>query len=505
MYENETFATLVEAGQPSGEVMAVNRFAIEVKGLEGVPINSLILFSDGQRGIVREIHEDHVTVLNMDKETIQIGTLAVLQDEILRVNVGEGLIGRVVSVLGDPLDGKGPISLTDKRDVFAKAPGIAERALLDERLPFGVAFIDMLFPIVLGQRIALLGDSKSGKSAVLTQMVLSQINAGRVVVICMIGKRKVEIDRLLATLEDTGAIKHTIVMVADMFSSLVQSYIAPYAACAMAEFFWYGGRDTIVIYDDLSSHAKVYRELSLIMRVNPGRDSYPGDMFYAHSSLLERAGKLASNNKTMATMPVVLTPSDDITAYLPTSIMSITDGQIIFDLISFRQGIRPAINAGLSVTRVGGVGQDKAQKALTQGIFKKLADYHQAEEFSHFGSELSPDSQADLELGKRIYEAFKQTPGEIYTITEQQLVLQTIMQTAGRSKINVGLLKQHAHELSLQVKTPEDITRFVEQLLTVSSVNQAPATAGGTSVAPAPAAAPAAPAPATKPSKEAKK
>ena len=236
--------------------------------------------------------------------------------------------------------------------------------------------------------------------------------------------------------------------------------------------------------------AKVYRELSLIMRVNPGRDSYPGDMFYAHSSLLERAGTLASNNKTMATMPVVLTPSDDITAYLPTSIMSITDGQLIFDLISFRQGIRPAINAGLSVTRVGGVGQNSAQKSLTQGIFKKLADYHQAEEFSHFGSELSPDSQADLELGKRIYEAFKQTPTEIYSVVEQQLVLTTIMKTAGRTKVNVGLLKQHAHDLAAQVQTPEDITKFVDQLLTVSSVNQAPVTTG----APAPATPAAAPA-----------
>jgi F-type H+/Na+-transporting ATPase subunit alpha len=490
MYENEAFSSLVAAGNPSGEVVALNRFVLEVKGLEGVPINALILFSDGQRGIVREIHPDRVTVLNLDKETMEIGTLAVLQHDVLSVPVGEGLIGRVVSVLGDPLDGKGPISLTEQRPVFASAPGISERALLDTRLEFGVAFVDMLFPIVLGQRIALLGDSKSGKSSVLTQMVISQKDTGRVVVICMMGKRKVEVDRLIATLEDTGAIKHTIVVVANMFSSLVQSYIAPYAACAMAEHFWYGNRDMIVVYDDLSSHAKVYREMSLIMRVNPGRDSYPGDMFYAHSSLLERAGRLASNGKTMATMPVVLTPSDDITAYLPTSIMSITDGQIIFDLESFRKGIRPAINAGLSVTRVGGVGQNKGQKALTQAIFKKLADYHQAEEFSHFGSELSADSQADLELGKRIYEAFKQTPGEVLSVIEQQLVLETIMKTGGRSKINVGLLKTHARELAPQAKGLDDLGPLVTQLLSISSVNMpAPGTSAGQ--APAPAAVPA--------------
>jgi F-type H+-transporting ATPase subunit alpha len=448
MFDNEAFNSLVEAGHPSGEVMSVNRFLVEVRGLEGVPIQARILFSNGRRGIVREIKEDRVTVLDLEREDMPLGTLAVLEDAELTVGVGEGLIGRVVSVLGEPLDGKGPIQTTAKRNVFSTAPGIAERALLDTRLPFGVAFIDMLFPIVLGQRIAMLGDSKAGKSAVLTQMVLSQIDSGRVVVYVLIGKRKVEIDRLLVTLEESGAIKHTIVVVANVFDSLVQSYIAPYAGCAMAEFFWYGGRDTIIIYDDLSSHAKVYRELSLISRVNPGRDSYPGDMFYAHSSLLERAGRLASNQKTLASMPVVLTPSDDITAYLPTSIMSITDGQIIFDLQSFRQGIRPAVNAGLSVTRVGGVGQSKAQKALTQAIFKKLADYHQAEEFSHFGSELSPESQASLELGKRIYEAFKQTPQEIYSISEQQLVLETVMKTEGKIKINVGMLKVQARDLA---------------------------------------------------------
>ncbi len=478
MFEDEAFQKLVDAGNPTGEVTSTNRFLITIKGLDGIAVNAQVLFSNGHRGMVREIGEDYVTVLDMDNEDMTIGTLVVLQDEIISVAVGDALIGRVVSVLGEPLDGKGPVQTIEKRPVFSKAPGISERALLDERLPFGVAFIDMLFPIVLGQRIALLGDSKSGKTAVLNQMTISQMNSGRIVVYVLIGKRKVEIDRLLAMLEETGAIKHTIVVVASIFDSLVQSYLAPYAGCSIAEHFWYGGRDMIIIYDDLSSHSKVYRELSLISRVNPGRDSYPGDMFYAHSSLLERAGKLASNNKTMASMPVILTPSDDITAYMPTNIMSITDGQLIFDLQSFRQGIRPALNAGLSVTRVGGVGQDKSQKALTQSLFKKLADFHQAEQFSHFGSELSPDSQADLELGKRVYEAFKQTPGEIYTIIEQQLVLETIMRTAGRTKINVGTLKVQAKEAATKLEKGADLNPVIEQLLasnTVAAPTPAPA------------------------------
>jgi F-type H+/Na+-transporting ATPase subunit alpha len=234
---------------------------------------------------------------------------------------------------------------------------------------------------------------------------------------------------------------HTIVVLADIFDSLTQSFLAPYAGCAMGEQLWYAGRDVIVIYDDLSSHAEAYRQLSLLQEVDPGRDSYPGDMFYAHSSLLERAGKLLKNNKTLSALPVILTPNDDITAYLPTNIMSITDGQIIFDLEVFRKGIRPAVNAGLSVSRVGGQAQTKRQKLLTGDMFKKLARYHQAEEFSHFGSSLSKEASIDLLLGKQIYQVLQQPPEELHSLTQQQLMLETVLHGEGKTVVDVAGLK----------------------------------------------------------------
>jgi F-type H+-transporting ATPase subunit alpha len=233
----------------------------------------------------------------------------------------------------------------------------------------------------------------------------------------------------------------------------------------MAEHLWYGGEDVIIMYDDLSSHAEAYRQLSLLQEVDPGRDSYPGDIFYAHSSLLERAGKLLTNGKTLTSLPVVLTPNDDITAYLSTSIMSITDGQIIFDLGIFRTGIRPAVNAGLSVSRVGGQAQTNRQKRLSSTLFKTLAKYKQAEEFSHFSSQLSKETTIDLTLGKYIYQALQQPPEERHSLAEQQLLLETIMLSGGEMEIDVPALKQSVKKVATQVKDEKDFDRLEAELL----------------------------------------
>lgn len=464
MFDNQVFQKLVETDQLTGEVIASNSFIVEVKGLEGVRLGAQVLFEDGQRGIVRETRGDHATLFNINSEKMQPGTLAVVENDLLQVPVGEELIGRVVTPMGQPVDGKGAITAKERSGIFNTAPGIMARSMLNEQLPSGVSAVDMFFPVVLGQRIAVLGDSKSGKSTFLNQLSASQQGTDRVVVYVLIGKRKVDIENLLNGLQASGAMDHTIVVLADIFESLTQSYLAPYSACAMAEHLWYAGRDTIIIYDDLSSHAEAYRQLSLLQEIDPGRDSYPGDMFYAHSSLLERAGKLEKNKKTLTALPVIVTPNDDITAYLPTNIMSITDGQIIFDLNVFRKGIRPAVNAGLSVSRVGGQAQNARQKKLTGELFKKLAKYKQAEEFSHFGSSLSKESSVDLLLGKQIYEALQQAPEELHSLIEQQLVLETILRGGGKIEIDVVGLLQSVKTAAAEAKDDQALDRLETDL-----------------------------------------
>lgn len=472
MFNNQTFQRLVEADNISGEVVAVNSFLVEVKGLEGVRLGAQVLFEDGQRGLVREANGDHVTLFNIDSENIAPGTLAVVENDILNVPVGKGLIGRVVTPMGIPLDGKGAIKTTATSGIFNAAPGIMARSMLNEQLASGVSAVDSFFPIVLGQRIAILGDSKSGKSTFLGQLSANQDGSDRIVVYVLIGKRKVDIERLLAELEESGAMEHTIVVLADIFDSLTQSYLAPYAACAMAEHLWYSGEDVIIMYDDLSSHAEAYRQLSLLQEVDPGRDSYPGDIFYAHSSLLERAGKLLSNGKTLTSLPVVLTPNNDITAYLSTSIMSITDGQIIFDLDIFRQGIRPAVNAGLSVSRVGGQAQTNRQKRLSSTLFKTIARYKQAEEFSHFSSQLSKETMIDLTLGKYIYQALQQPPQERHSLVEQQLLLETIMLSDGETEIDIVGLKESVKKVASKTKDEKDFDRIEAELLKKHSAHK---------------------------------
>ncbi len=476
MHDNPKFAKLVADGKPTGEVIGVDRFLVIIRGLGDIGINALVYFENGHQGIVREVHDDTVMILNMTAENVPVATLVVLEADELMTMVGDNLIGRVISPVGLPLDGKGPLSAGESRPVFTVAPGIIERKELADPMITGVAIVDQLFPLVRGQRIAVLGDNKVGKTAFTTTLALSQKGTNQIVVFVMIAKRKSDVDKLIGQLNASGAMAYCVVVVATIFDTVTQSYLAPYIGAAIAEYFWHNGRDCIIIYDDLSNHAKLYRELSLLLKVSPGRDSYPGDMFYAHSSLLERAGRLVSNGATLGCVPVILTPNNDITAYLPTTIMSITDGQLIFDSETFRSGIRPAISVGLSVTRVGGVGQKKRQQALRAALLKKLASFRQAEEFSHFGSELAIESRQDLELGKKIYEAFKQAPDAVYTINEQDLILETVMKSEGKIMINVDQIKRKAKEIAPTIDPDGDWTPFVADMLAQTTV-QAPAAA----------------------------
>ncbi len=467
------FQKYVDSGNPVGEVIGVDHFLIKIKGLQPVNHQALIMFEDGSQGFVHQIKNDYILAMHLGSEPIRIGAVAVVCSSQLVANVGKEYIGRVISVTGEPLDGKGPIKPDASWPIFYNAPMLYERELLDKQLETGITVIDTMFSLVRGQRMAVLGDSKSGKSTLAAQIAIHQRGIDVTAIYVLIAKRYSDVSELIDRLEAAHALDETIVVVSTMTDSLAVSYLAPYVACAMGEYLWQKcNTDTLIIYDDLTNHAQVHREISLMAGVSPGRDSYPGDIFYTHSMLIERAGKLATNHKTQTILPLVYSPAGDITAYLPTNIMSMTDGQWILDMEVFRGLMRPAVSTGLSVSRVGGVGQSPRQKKLAQEATKAIANYKQISEFTRFGTDFSAQTQFDLETGQLLFNAMNQIPIETYDVMAQQLILDIILHRKANDSIDISKLKQKTTELSQQIEDDVNYKQAYDQIYDFCSVNK---------------------------------
>jgi len=459
------FDKLVESGNPVGEIIGIDSFMVSVKGLQPTNVHATVRFDDDTRGYVHQVLEDYVVVMKLDPSPLRIGAVCAIEGRDIMTPVGKNFIGRVVNVFGEPLDGKGDIEPDQEWDVFHSAPMLYERELLDKPVETGITILDLEYSLARGQRMAMLGDSKVGKTALAASVAINQKNTDLTVIYVLIAKRQHDVAELVSNLEKNDALKKAVVVVSNSFESLILTYLVPYVGAAHGEYFWHQcNMDTLVIYDDLTAHAQAYREISLIAGVSPGRDSYPGDMFYTHSSLLERGGKTESNHASQTLIPIVYAPGADITAYLPTNIMSITDGQWILDGQIFKDTMRPAVSTGLSVTRVGGVGQNKRQKGLADQLNRTLSGYRTAEEYAHFGTELSPQAQADYDKGKVLFKLMNQAIGETYSFAEQQFLMSIVLGSAPEEIIDIATMKEKVHDYAAKFKEDKDMNGNFDEL-----------------------------------------
>ena len=411
-----------------GTVLEVGDGIAHIYGLDKAMAGELLDFGNEVYGLVLNLEQESVgAVLLGGDALIKEGDTVRRTGRIMQVPVGEAMIGRVVDALGRPIDGKGPIASTEYRPVESPAPGIADRKSVHEPLQTGLKAIDALVPIGRGQRELIIGDRGTGKTAIAVDTILNQKGQNCICVYVAIGQKASTVARVVKTLEDGGAMEYTIVVAATAADSAPLQYLAPYAGVAMAEYFMYKGGHALCVYDDLSKHAAAYRAMSLLLRRPPGREAYPGDVFYLHSRLLERAAKLsdALGAGSITALPIIETLAGDLSAYIPTNVISITDGQIMLDTDSFYSGIRPAISVGLSVSRVGGSAQIKAMKQVAGTMRLDLAQYRELAAFAQFGSDLDKATKAQLDRGARMVETLKQAQYSPLSVADQVLVIFT--------------------------------------------------------------------------------
>ena len=422
----------IEAFVPQLEAVEVGRVAevgdgiARVEGLENIQFNELVQFGNDVLGIAFNLAADNIGVIIMGDYTgIQEGDEVRGTGRVVSVPVGDGVVGRVVDALGRPIDGKGPIKFNRYLPIERIAPGVIERQNVNRPVQTGIKAIDAMIPIGRGQRELIIGDRQTGKTALAIDTIINQKGEDLVCIYVAIGQKRAQVARVVATLEQHGAMDHTIVVVASSSDPAALQYVAPYAGCAMGEYFMESGRDALVVYDDLSKHAWAYRQVSLLLRRPPGREAYPGDVFYLHSRLLERAAQLSEERGggSLTALPIIETLLGDVSAYIPTNVISITDGQIYLEGDLFYAGIRPAINTGTSVSRVGGDAQIRAMKQVAGGLRLDMANFRELQAFAQFGSNLDPVTQRQLDRGLRLQEVLKQPQYTPAPVEHQVMVL----------------------------------------------------------------------------------
>ncbi|MBZ5525720.1 MAG: F0F1 ATP synthase subunit alpha [Acidobacteriia bacterium] len=409
-----------------GTIISLGDGIARVHGLDKVMAGELLDFGHGIAGIAMNLEEDQVGVVILGEYTeVKEGGEVKRTGRIMAVPTGEGMIGRVVNALGQPIDDKGPIA--SKQDIAIEriAPGVIDRQPVREPMATGIKAIDSMIPIGRGQRELIIGDRQTGKTAVALDTIINSRGNNLICIYCAIGQKRSSIAQVVKTLQDQGAMEYTIVVAASASEPAPMLYLAPYAACAIGEYFRDNGKHALVIYDDLSKHAASYREISLLLRRPPGREAYPGDVFYLHSRLLERAAKMSDKlgGGSLTALPVIETQAGDVSAYIPTNVISITDGQIYLESDLFNSGIRPAVNVGLSVSRVGGSAQIKAMRKVAGSLKLELAQYRELAAFAQFGSDLDKATQAQLNRGKRLVEILKQDQYQPLPFSKQILII----------------------------------------------------------------------------------
>ena len=409
-----------------GTVISAADGVVDVKGMDQAVYGEIVTFDNGAKGMVESVEPDHLGIMLFDKiEEVGVGTLVTRSGKRAGIPVGDGFLGRVISPLGEPIDGKGPIEAEGYNPIEKQAPGILERQSVDTPLHTGILAIDSMFPIGRGQRELIIGDRQTGKTSIATDAILNQKDKDVLCIYVAIGQKASSIARVAGDLQKHGAMSYATIVAATASDSAPLQYIAPYAGTALAEYFMGKGKSVLIVYDDLSKHAVAYRAISLLLRRSPGREAYPGDVFYLHSRLLERSCRMRDDlgGGSITALPIVETQAGDVSAYIPTNVISITDGQIFLESALFNAGNRPAVNVGLSVSRVGGAAQTKAMKKANANLRIELAQYKDMESFAQFSSDLDAETRRQLDHGKALMEMLKQPLYQPKSDAEQVVLL----------------------------------------------------------------------------------